>query len=75
MRKQISDKVINRLTLYHCILNDYINKGEEIISSGQIASLLKIDDSQVRKDINLLKAPQIFLSMRGLSISGMDLTS
>jgi len=54
MRKQISDKVINRLTLYHCILNDYINKGEEIISSGQIASLLKIDDSQVRKDINLL---------------------
>lgn len=54
MKKQISDKVINRLTLYHCILNDYINKGEEIISSGQIAVLLKIDDSQVRKDINLL---------------------
>lgn len=54
MKKQISDKVINRLTLYHCILNDYINKGEEYISSGQIASLLKIDDSQVRKDINLL---------------------
>lgn len=54
MRKKISDKVINRLTLYHCILNDYINKGEEYISSGQIASLLKIDDSQVRKDINML---------------------
>ncbi len=54
MKKQISDKVINRLTLYHCILNDYINKGEEYISSGQIASLLKIDDSQVRKDINML---------------------
>lgn len=54
MKKQISDKVINRLTLYHCILNDYLNKGEEYISSGQIASLLKIDDSQVRKDINML---------------------
>ena len=54
MKKQISDKVINRLTLYHCILSDYINKGEEYISSGQIASLLKIDDSQVRKDINVL---------------------
>lgn len=54
MKKQLSDKVINRLTLYHCILNDYINKNEEIISSGQISSLLKIDDSQVRKDINLL---------------------
>lgn len=54
MKKQISDKVINRLTLYHCILSDYISKGEEYISSGQIASLLKIDDSQVRKDINVL---------------------
>lgn len=54
MKKHIPDKVINRLTLYHCILNDYINKGEEYISSGQIAALLKIDDSQVRKDINLL---------------------
>ncbi len=54
MKKQISDKVINRLTLYHCILNDYIKKGEEYISSSQIASLLKIDDSQIRKDINLL---------------------
>lgn len=54
MKKIISAKVINRLTLYHCILNDYMNKGEEYISSGQIASLLKIDDSQVRKDINLL---------------------
>ncbi len=54
MNKQISEKTINRLTLYHCILCDYIKKGEEYISSKQIASLLKIDDSQVRKDINLL---------------------
>ena len=54
MKKEISEKVINRLTLYHCILQDYIKNGEEYISSVQIASLLKIDDSQVRKDINLL---------------------
>ncbi len=54
MKKNIPDKVINRLTLYHCILQDYINKNIEYISSGQIAALLKIDDSQVRKDINLL---------------------
>lgn len=54
MKKRISDKIINRLTLYHCILNDYIDKGEEHISSGQIAQLLKVDDSQVRKDLNLL---------------------
>ena len=54
MAKQISDKVINRLTLYHCILSDYLDNKREFISSGQIAQLLKIDDSQVRKDINLL---------------------
>ena len=54
MEKKISDKVINRLTLYHCILSDYINDNIEFISSKQIAQLLNIDDSQVRKDINLL---------------------
>ena len=48
MQKRISEKVINRLTLYHCILVDYLDKGIEIISSPQIASLLHIDDSQVR---------------------------
>src|SRR5574344_48528 len=53
-KKRFSDKVINRLTLYHCILTDYISKNIEFISSPQIANLLKIDDSQVRKDINLL---------------------
>ena len=54
MDKKISEKVINRLTLYHCILSDYITANIEFISSKQIAQLLKIDDSQVRKDINLL---------------------
>lgn len=54
MGNKISDKVINRLTLYHCILTDFIDKNIEYISSKQIAQLLHIDDSQVRKDINLL---------------------
>lgn len=54
MNNKISDKVINRLTLYHCILQDFIDKGNEYISSKQIATLLRIDDSQVRKDINIL---------------------
>ena len=54
MDKKISDKVINRLTLYHCILDDYITDNIEFISSKQIAALLKVDDSQVRKDISLL---------------------
>ena len=54
MEKKISDKVINRLTLYHYILDDYIQKGNKYISSPQIAGLLSVDDSQVRKDISLL---------------------
>ena len=54
MNKQIPDKVINRLTLYHCILQEFIKAGSDYISSKQIANRLKIDDSQVRKDINLL---------------------
>ena len=54
MNTKIPDKVINRLTLYHCILQDFLLKNEEAISSKQIAQLLHIDDSQVRKDISVL---------------------
>lgn len=54
MNAKISDKVINRLTLYHCILQEFLLRGEEFISSKQIAKLLHIDDSQVRKDISVL---------------------
>ncbi len=54
MDKKISGKVINRLTLYHCILTDYLAQNIDVISSKQLAVLLKIDDSQVRKDISIL---------------------
>lgn len=54
MNKKISEKTVSRMTLYHCILTDYIAKGIDTISSPQIASLLNIDDSQVRKDISFL---------------------
>lgn len=54
MKNHFSQKNINRLTLYHCILEDYIVKDIAYISSPKIASLLNIDDSQVRKDIKLL---------------------
>lgn len=54
MKKNISEKVISRLTLYHYILQDFAEKNTEYISSKQIATLLKIDDSQVRKDLKLL---------------------
>lgn len=55
MKQKISDKIIGRLTLYHSILEDYAQKDIDIISSPQIAFLLNIDDSQVRKDLNCLK--------------------
>ena len=54
MDKKVSEKTISRMTLYHCILTDYIIKGIYTISSPQIATLLGIDDSQVRKDISFL---------------------
>jgi len=50
---KIPDKVINRLTLYHFIL-DTLREDELYISSTRIAQLLNIDDSQVRKDLNYL---------------------
>ena len=54
MNREITEKAISRMTLYHCILTNYLSNGTETISSPQIASLLNIDASQVRKDISLL---------------------
>ena len=48
---KISEFVINRLTLYHFILDEI---KDETISSTKIANLLDIDSSQVRKDLKLL---------------------
>lgn len=52
----IPDKVVNRLTLYHFILDD-LRDDEEYISSSRIAQLLDIDNSQIRKDIKYLDNP------------------
>lgn len=49
----IPDKVLNRLTLYHYILED-LREDEENISSSKIAEFLDIDNSQVRKDLKYL---------------------
>ncbi|MDR1997847.1 MAG: redox-sensing transcriptional repressor Rex [Candidatus Margulisbacteria bacterium] len=53
MVKAIPGKAVKRLTLYHYILSDCTRQNVEHISSQQIAGLLQIDDSQVRKDIAL----------------------
>lgn len=49
----IPAKVINRLALYHFILED-VHEEEQYISSSKIAQLLNIDNSQVRKDFKYL---------------------
>ena len=54
MRKNLPEKIIKRLTLYHFILNEYEELGLEYISSPRFAELLKIDNSQVRKDIKFV---------------------
>ena len=46
-------KVIERLTLYHFILDD-LKDDEDFISSTKIANILKIDSSQVRKDLKYI---------------------
>ena len=51
MKSNLSEKTIKRLILYHFILNECMQNGLEYISSPYIASLLNIDNSQVRKDI------------------------
>ena len=47
MSLHIPDKVVNRLTLYHFILDD-LDQDEKYISSSKISQLLNIDNSQVR---------------------------
>ena len=54
MTERLSNKVISRLTLYHCVLVDFIEQGIEYVSSMKLSKLLNIDDSQIRKDIKLL---------------------
>ena len=49
----IPEKVINRLTMYHFILDD-IREDEKYISSTKFANLLNIDNSQVRKDLKYI---------------------
>ena len=49
----IPEKVINRLTMYHFILED-MREDEKYVSSTKFATLLDIDNSQVRKDLKFI---------------------
>jgi len=50
----LPEKVINRLTLYHYIIDNYDKAGKPYIISSYLAKLLNIDNSQVRKDFKFL---------------------
>lgn len=54
MKNNLSQRTISRLTQYHCIVTAMEEEGKDVVSSPQIADLLKIDDSQVRKDMKIL---------------------
>ena len=49
----IPEKVVERLTMYHFILDD-IREDEKYISSTKLANFLHIDNSQVRKDLKYI---------------------
>ena len=51
MKHELSQRTINRLTQYHTVLREFSKKEIENITSAQISSFLKIDETQVRKDI------------------------
>lgn len=51
MKHELSQRTINRLTQYHTVLREYSKKDIESITSAQISSFLKIDETQVRKDL------------------------
>jgi redox-sensing transcriptional repressor len=51
MKQELSQRTINRLTQYHTILREFSKKEIENITSAQISYFLKIDETQVRKDI------------------------
>lgn len=51
MIKQVSLPTLRRLPSYYNIICDASSRGEKYISSANIAKLLLIDDTQVRKDI------------------------
>jgi len=49
----IPEKVIDRLTMYHFILED-MRDDEKYVSSTKFAGLLNVDNSQIRKDLKYL---------------------
>ena len=52
MKKHIPEETVARLPVYHRYLQSLTKQGVKNISSKKLATLLKINDSQVRKDLS-----------------------
>ena len=48
------EQTLRRIPLYHQILSDLESRGEQYVSSKYIAQFLKVDDTQVRKDVSTI---------------------
>jgi len=58
---------LRRIPLYHQILKDLQSRGEEYVSSKYLATFMKVDDTQVRKDVAVI-------GYRGKPKSGYSVT-
>ena len=56
MTVKIPTKVLKRLTLYHSMLTELSEIGLKVVTSKQLSSRLRVDDSQVRKDIKMVSS-------------------
>lgn len=55
-KTKLSLKTLTRLSLYYNITCEYIENEKEYITSREVAKRLRIDDSQVRKDLKFINA-------------------
>lgn len=72
MRKHIAEQTLRRIPLYHQILSDLEKRGEPYVSSKYLATFMRVDDTQVRKDVSVIGyrgKPKSGYSVTGLKLA------
>ena len=54
IKSLLPEQTLRRIPLYHQILDELEQKGEEYVSSAYLANFFRIEDTQVRKDVSLI---------------------
>ncbi len=65
----IPEQTLRRIPLYHQILSEMERRGEEYVSSKNLAKFFQVDDTQVRKDVAIIGykgKPKSGYSVKGL---------